>query len=597
MMRFVAVATAAAAAALVGAFILTPISFAASPQTFCNPLNLDYGLRDKGGTIHRHGADPVITLYNNRYYLFSTWDLPGYRVSDDLLTWKFIPFAGELEGRTYTAAATMVMDGWLYFTEFGRKNGPPVALWRTRNPESGKWDKVRHHLPPYADPCLFVDPKSGRVFMYSGLDAPTRGVELDRKAFTEIDGTDTQLMPAFDPKQRIANGWEVCTWDNSEVSKGMRGNKTFFPCREGAWMTYRDGRYYLQFASPGTTVPGYADGLLTGESPLGPFARSPYSPISRKPSGFISSAGHGCLFQDRYGNWWRAVTMLIGVHERMERRIGLFPAGFDSDGVPYTRTELDSPITLPTGPRDHASDDVWTTWWNLSPAAKVTASSSPDRDHPPVLANDEDIRTWWSAKTGGSDEWLQLDFGDDQEIRAAQVNLAEQGCTPGAKDEGHRFKLLASNDAVQWRTVLDRSDNAVPSPHTYVAFDAPVRARHFRLANLRTPAGGNFAVSDLRLFGVATGRPPGVVKRLDATRDPGDRRKVALTWTPADRATAYLIRYGIAKKQLYQHELIVGGGTKMYTLYCLNNDPPYVFTIESLNNSGRTPSPASATIP
>ncbi len=49
--------------------------------TFCNPLNLNYGWSDKG---YRHGADPVVVLFKDRYYLFSTWDLPGYRVSDDL---------------------------------------------------------------------------------------------------------------------------------------------------------------------------------------------------------------------------------------------------------------------------------------------------------------------------------------------------------------------------------------------------------------------------------------------------------------------------------------------------------------------------------
>ena len=51
---------------------------------------------------------------------------------------------------------------------------------------------------------------------------------------------------------------------------------------------------------------------------------------------------------------------LVARMKRMERRIGLYPAGFDADGVPYTRTELgDLPITLPAGPRDHAQDDVY----------------------------------------------------------------------------------------------------------------------------------------------------------------------------------------------------------------------------------------------
>src|SRR4051794_35294395 len=68
------------------------------PKTFCNPLNLDYGLIDyRGDSIHRHGADPVIVLYHDKYWLFSTWDRPGYRVSDDLVNWRYVPFGPEVE--------------------------------------------------------------------------------------------------------------------------------------------------------------------------------------------------------------------------------------------------------------------------------------------------------------------------------------------------------------------------------------------------------------------------------------------------------------------------------------------------------------------
>src|SRR5688500_6107016 len=97
----------------------------AQPKTFCNPLNLDYGLIDhRGKTIHRHGADPVVVRYQDKYWLFSTWDRPGYRVSDDLVNWRYIPFGPEVElpdHGLYTAAAAAVIDGWLYFTEFGKE--------------------------------------------------------------------------------------------------------------------------------------------------------------------------------------------------------------------------------------------------------------------------------------------------------------------------------------------------------------------------------------------------------------------------------------------------------------------------------------------
>jgi hypothetical protein len=317
---------------------------------------------------------------------------------------------------------------------------------------------------------------------------------------------------------------------------------------------------------------------------------SPFSPISRKDAGFITSAGHGCLFQDRYGNWWRAVTMLIGVHERMERRIGLYPAGFDKDGVPYTRTELgDLPIMLPTGARDHSKDDVYAGWWRLP--VKPSASSSSLDKHSASDATDENIRTWWSATKGGAErEWLQVDLGDAREVRALQVNLAEQDveqAVPPA-DDVHRFVVESSEDATTWKVVVDRSAATVASPHTYVEFDAPIKSRYLKVTNVQTPAGGKFAISDVRAFGVGSGKPPEAVEMLTAARDKSDRRKVTLTWTPAKGATGYLVRYGITKDKPYQHDLVAGGKTGELTLYCLNGEPPYYFRIDALNAAGRT---------
>ena len=581
--------------ALFGCFALVHAEEKAQPKTFCNPLNLDYGLIDhRGKFVHRHGADPVVVLYQDKYWLFSTWDRPGYRVSDDLVNWRYIPFGPQVElpeHGLYTAAAATVSDGWLYFTEFGKEK-IRKSIYRTKDPASGtSWEKVAANLTPYADPCLFVDPPSGRTFMYHGLEKPIFGVELDRKTFAELPGTSKQLMETFEPKKsKIVNGWEVCTWDNSEKSTGMRGNKTFNPCREGAWMTFRDGKYYLQYASPGTTVPGYADGLLTSDAPLGPFAYSPHSPISRKASGFITSAGHSNLCQDRHGNWWRAVTMLIGVNERMERRIGLYPAGFDADGVPYTRTELgDLPITLPTGPRDHLSDDVYAGWWRLP--GKIAAASSSLEGHPAADAGDENIRTWWSASQGGAErEWVQLDLGAVREIRAVQVNLAEQDLAQAvpAADDTHRFAVEFSEDAGKWNIIIDRSAATTASPHTYVEFERLVKARYLKVTNVQTPAGGKFAVSDVRAFGVAPGDRPAAVGELSAKRGANDRRQATITWTPAKGATGYLVRYGIAKDKLYQHDLVQGGKSKELKLYNLNAEPGYVFRVDALNASGRT---------
>lgn len=351
-------------------------------------------------------------------------------------------------------------------------------------------------------------------------------------------------------------------------------------------MTFYGGKYYLQYVSPGTTVPGYADGLLVGASPLGPFEYSNFSPISHKDSGFITSAGHSCLFQDRYGNWWRAVTMLIGVHERMERRIGLFPAGFDAEGVPYTRTEMDLPVLVPEGKRD-AAGDVFATWGILSEGKAVTASSELD-GHSSNLAADEDVRTWWSAKTGSASEWLQVDLGKEYDVRGVQVNLAEQDYHEKGDEDAHRFVVKASPDGKRWEMLLDESRNGAAVPHDYVQLGTPMQARYVRVENAYTPGGGKFAVSDLRVFGIGDGARPRAAGGVTAARDASDRRKVKVTWSPAKGATGYLVRYGIEKGKWYQHYRVRGGETAELTMYSLNAEPPYYFRVDATNENGVT---------
>ena len=57
-------------------------------NTYCNPMNLDYGFTpipnfSEAGR-HRATADPVISYFKNKYYLFSTnqW---GYWWSKDMM--------------------------------------------------------------------------------------------------------------------------------------------------------------------------------------------------------------------------------------------------------------------------------------------------------------------------------------------------------------------------------------------------------------------------------------------------------------------------------------------------------------------------------
>ena len=101
---------------------------------------------------------------------------------------------------------------------------------------------------------------------------------------------------------------------------------------EGAWTNKHNGRYYLQYGTPGAQFNTYADGVYVSENPLGSFTLARNNPFSYKPGGFLPGAGHGSTMEDGDGDLWRISTMRISVNHVFERRIGLWLAGYDSEG-------------------------------------------------------------------------------------------------------------------------------------------------------------------------------------------------------------------------------------------------------------------------
>ncbi|MBE0652739.1 MAG: family 43 glycosylhydrolase, partial [Bacteroidales bacterium] len=139
-----------------------------SEKTYCNPLNINYGMSLRG----RHAADPVIVLFKDRYYLFTTWDINGYRVSDDLFNWKDLLFEDstwqQVSCQGLITAPAVATDGnFIYFINFnaGCKD-TLVNVFRTSAPETGVWEKCGN-IRTIADPCLFID--NGRFYVYYGL--------------------------------------------------------------------------------------------------------------------------------------------------------------------------------------------------------------------------------------------------------------------------------------------------------------------------------------------------------------------------------------------------------------------------------------------
>ncbi|HTN36294.1 MAG TPA: family 43 glycosylhydrolase [Arachidicoccus sp.] len=536
-------------------------------STIINPINLSYRFC-LDTPSRREAADPTMVNFKGEYYLFASKS-GGYFHSTDLKNWQLIT-TKDLPLEDYAPTAVAIGDT-LYF--MAGANNP--VIYKSGDPKSGKWSVANTGLPLnlVADPCLFLD-EDGRLFLYFGCSdvQPIYGVELDKKTFNPL-GKPTALL-----KSDTTNyGWE---------RKGDHNELPGSPWIEGSWMTKHKGKYYLQYAGPGTEFKSYSDGVYVSKSPLGPFKLGADNPFSSKPEGFIAGAGHGSTFKDNYGNYWHIATMTISQKHMFERRLGLFPTFFDKDGVMTTYTGFgDFPYYLPTF-RFTDPRELFANWMLLSYKKQVNVSSSLP-GHEAALATDENIRTYWSAKTGGPDEWIQIDLKNLCTVNAVQLNFAENNTDAFGRAPGLRFQynLQYSEDGKVWHEMIDKADNNMDLSHDYINLTRPVKARFIKLSNKDVPS-GTFALSDLRVFGNRNASTPKEVDGLQVRRSKDDRVQVILSWKENNDAVGYNIRYGTDPSKLYHNYQVLGGhGVTIRSLSALRS---YYFTVDAFNESGVT---------
>jgi hypothetical protein len=463
------------------------------------------------------------------------------------------------------------MNDTLYFMASA---GAPVTIYKTADPKSGQWQIANAAFPiGMIDPDLFLD-DDNRLFFYYGCSNinPIYGVELDKKTLNPIGSP----VPLFNSKKNIY-GWER-KGDYNELDEN--------PWIEGAWMTKLNGKYYLQYSAPGTEFKSYCDGLYISDKPLGPFTLADHNPVSYKPEGFAASAGHSSTFQDKYGNYWHISTMTISQKHMFERRLGLFPTFFDKDGVMYVYTGFgDFPFKMPTK-KINSPEELFPGWMLLSNNKPMQVSSAL-ANHPKDYAADEEIRTFWSAKTANKGEWISMDLQKPSTINAIQINYAENNMNLMGRKPGIYYQYLLEylDDNKTWKTLADKTENKMDAPHDYIELKTPIKARYIRLTNHRMPD-GTFALAGLRVFGNGGGKAPPAANGLNMSRQETDRAVVKLNWTKSAGATGYNIRYGTAKDKLYHTYQVLLKDT--VTIRSLNSLQKYYFTIDAFNENGVT---------
>ena len=559
----------------------------AQNKTYCNPINIDYGYCPIPNFVeqgkHRATADPVITFFKGDYYLFSTnqW---GYWHSKDMSDWKFISKKFlRPEHKVYdelcAPSLSFVNDTLLVV---GSTHGKDFPLWMSTNPKKGEWKELIHKSEAAAwDPQIFWDKEKDEVYEYYGSSNlyPLYGMKLNRKTF-QPEGERIPVLALNDDE----HGWERF---------GEYNDNTFLqPFTEGAFMTKHNGKYYLQYGAPGTEFSGYADGVYVGKHPLGPFEYQSHNPFSYKPGGFARGAGHGATFTDSNDKYWHVSTIGICVKNNFERRLGIWPAGFDKDDILYSNTAYgDYPTFLPSENKGHLSESF--AGWMLLNYNKPVQVSSTLGGFQPNLIVDEDIKTYWSAKTANKGEYLISDLGEKSTINAIQINYADQDAEIMGKPDtttGHKYIIYTSDDNKNWKVAIDKSKSTKDVPHEYIELQKPIVARYLKLENISMPT-GKFAISGFRVFGKGSGEKPAEVKGFvplrSAPKIKGERRNVWFKWKQEPNADGYVIYFGKSPDKLYG-SIMVYGKTEYY-FNGLDRSDVYYFQIEAFNNNGIGP--------
>lgn len=588
---------------------------------FINPLNVNYhyqfvsDARDPQAAmqINREAADPSLICYHGKYYLYPSMNLSVW-VSEDLAHWESYPLPAELPLYDYAPDVRVIQD-WVYFS--ASRRGRNCDFYRTKDPIHGPYERYEGSFP-FWDPNLFAD-DDGRVYFYWGCanTTPLYGVEMDLETmqpktepvelfwgdpFTrgwERSGEGHSIPPASEEEAAAKARTMVETRGmkyedlSPEMQHTIQGMFSNMPYIEGAWMTKHNGKYYLQYAFPGTQWNVYGDGVIVSDHPLGPFELAKNNPYSYAPGSFLPGAGHGSTLETEQGQLWHTATSRISMHHMFERRVGLWPAGFDADG------ELFCAQRYQDWPINTEGDDPWREpdWYLLS-YGKSAAASSSEEGHGPSLATDENVQTWWKAATEDPGQWLSVDLDAPKAVYAVQINFADDQLkvpcpgeiTSDASGDRYidpvnyptRWTLEGSLDGEHWEMLCDKSQTDTDLPHDVVWLEGGKTLRYLRVTVIALPYGQAACISGLRVFGIGEGSKP-VAPAFEAIRT--GELDVKVTILPSEGAVGYNVLWGHTPEKLYHSYLSYQPMVEIGAL--LQNQEVYV-RVDAFNEAGIT---------
>jgi len=295
----------------------SPTAASLAPGTYVNPI-LDWDFPDPA----------VIRAPDGCYYAYATqtlrdgqWINVQVARSDDLIHWEYLgdalPDKPDWAKETQDVWAPYVLhDGERYLMYYSATHdachdphrGHCLAVATSDKPEGPFVDMGVPLLLgvgfEFIDPMVFVDPKTGKWWLYWGSGfQPIKVQELgaDRMSFAP-DSAPIDLV-----------------WPNPEPGGFPR-------LVEAAWVIRHDDHYYLFYSGDNCCGPDAEYGVMVArsESPIGPFETLeqakgvPHSLMLHKCDRWLAP-GHNCIVKDAAGDDW-IIYHAIDVNKPRQRQ-------------------------------------------------------------------------------------------------------------------------------------------------------------------------------------------------------------------------------------------------------------------------------------
>lgn len=558
---------------------------------YCNPLEISYKYQHPlhGKYAYKEAADPTLIRFKGLYYLFVS-KCGGFYYSEDLFNWKFHEDRN-LEIHGY-APDVNEYNGALYFCASAYMN--KCRILRSEDPFKG-FEEVSKPFT-FWDPHLYFE--DDKAYLYWGCSStdPIYGIEMDPETMMPR-GEKFTVYSANDKDHGVDNKkiYDISKrslWD--KYISLFTGNGTFV---EGAFLNKINDTYYFQYATPGTEFPTYSDAVLISESPEGPFKWQSHNPYSIVPSGFVTGSGHGSTFFDEYDNLWHISTCCVGVNHNFERRVGMWPAGIDKDGILFCNQYFaDYPKEIPDGKFDAIS--IKPKYMLLSYKKKVYASSEKEECKKENVS-DESIKTMWSSLSNKEGEYLVIDLGKEYSVGAVQVNfgdyktkkkrapLKEYGGTISQEryieeeEVTYCYRLEYSEDDKVYYPYGEETINTT-LPHKLISLET--KARYIKIVFISAPYNQDFTLSGLRVFGLDDQEKP---KRIESKAIRTSNTEALIRYKRSGEENGVVIRLGCEKDKLYNSVLLYEGDE--YKITFLNTEANhYYYALDTFNESGIT---------